>query len=167
MPGDELLPPVGYPVWWTVLGVVLVLLAAALLVAPFWFTRRTAAEAQAEPSARARTRAPGADPWAPLRQEYAQRLDELERRFERDELDSRAVHQELAREMRRFAAARLGRPVETLTLDQITQVDGSGRLTRLITRYYLPEFAEPDHPTAFRLRVGTSVDQAREVVREW
>ncbi|MCF4120283.1 hypothetical protein L1785_04750 [Antribacter sp. KLBMP9083] len=168
MPGDELLPPVGYSGWWTVLGVALLLVAVALVVLPLWFTRRSKQEMEAERHAPAPSGRRGrTDPWDALRKEYTARLDEIERRYERDELDSRALHQELAREMRRFAATRLGRPVETLTLTQIAELQDARRLTDLITRCYAPEFADPHNRDAFGLRARTSVHQAREAVREW
>ena len=69
--------------------------------------------------------------------------------------------------MRRFAAARLNQPVETLTLTQIAELQDARRLTDLITRYYAPQFAGPRDREAFGLSVRTSVRQARDVVREW
>lgn len=167
MPGDELLPPVGYSAWWTVLGVALLLVAVALVALPLWFTRRSKQEQEAERAPARSGRRGRTDPWHALRKEYTTRLDEIERRYESDELDSRASHQALAREMRRFAAARLGRPVETLTLTQIAELQDARRLTELITRYYGAEFAGPGNRDAFGQHVRTSVQQAREVVREW
>ncbi|WP_125775489.1 hypothetical protein [Antribacter gilvus] len=169
MPGDELLPPVGYSGWWTAAGLGLILLSLALVAAVIWFTRASAAEKEAQrfavpPAAGGRHHL---DPHAGIRDKYTRTLSELRQRYESGELDRRAVHHALAREMRAFAAERLDRDVSTLTLAQIAELDGAKKLTDLISRYYRPEFAEDDDPSVRRMKVDTSFDRAQEVVREW
>ena len=124
MPVDELVDPVGYSGWWTVLGIVLVLAAAAVVFLVLWLTRASAAEKAAPPPAPLLPTGPY-DPYAPLRAEYEGRLDALAERFRAGELDERSLHLALSAEMRGFATGRLGQDASSMTLSEI--LFGPGR----------------------------------------
>ena len=74
MPVDELVDPVGYSGWWTALGIVLVLAAAAVVFLVIWLTRASAEEKNAPRPAPLLPTGPH-DPYASLRAEYERRLD--------------------------------------------------------------------------------------------
>ncbi len=167
MPVDELVDPVGYSGWWTVLGIAAILAAAAVVFLVIWLTRARAEEKAAPPPG-PRPPAGPHDPYAALRAEYEERLDEVTARFRAGELDERALHLALSAEMRGFATGRLGQDASSMTLSEIQQIGRAGRLTHLIARYYRPSFADHDNDPAARSTDGeASIDQARSVVRGW
>jgi hypothetical protein len=167
VPVDELVDPVGYSGWWTVLGIVLVLAAAAVVFLVIWLTRASAEEKNAPRPAPLLPTGPH-DPYASLRGEYERRLDAVAERFRAGELDERTLHLALSAEMRGFATGRLGQDASSMTLSEIQQLAEAGRLTQLIARYYRPSFADHDNDPAARSTDGEdSIDRARAVVRGW
>ncbi|MCO7273755.1 MULTISPECIES: hypothetical protein [Cellulosimicrobium] len=167
MPVDELVDPVGYSGWWTVLGIVLILAAAAVVFLVIWLTRASAAEKAVPPPAPRLPTGPY-DPYASLRAEYERRLDVVAERFRAGELDERALHLALSAEMRGFATGRLGQDASSMTLSEIQQIGEAGRLTQVIARYYRPSFADHDNdPAARATDAEDSIDRARSVVRGW
>ncbi|MBD5785817.1 hypothetical protein IF650_06445 [Cellulosimicrobium terreum] len=166
MPVDELVDPVGYSGWWTALGIGLLLAAVAVVGLVLWFTRARAQEKAAQTATRTPGYAPG-DPWASLRNEYAERIEAIAHRFRDGELDERGLHLALSAEVRAFASARLGQDTSSMTLSEIQQLAGAGHLTQLIASYYRPSFADDDDPAARRTDASTSVSRAQTVVRSW
>jgi hypothetical protein len=171
VPDDELYAPVLYSGWWAVLGVALVLLVAGWVVFALRSTRASAEE-RALPSA---PRGPSGpyDPYAGLRAEFEGRLEAVEARYLAGELDERALHLALSKEVRGFASGRLGVDASVLTLSEIERLTGAQHLTRLIARYYRPSFAERpddlsrDHAQSAAPEGRESIDRARTVVRTW
>lgn len=167
MPVDELVDPVGYSGWWTVLGIAAILAAVAVVFLVIWLTRARAEEKAAPPPAPRLPTGPY-DPYAELRAEYERRLDAVAERFRAGELDERTLHLALSAEMRGFATGRLGQDASSMTLSEIQQLGEAGRLTQLIARYYRPSFADHDNDPAARATDGEdSIDRARSVVRAW
>jgi hypothetical protein len=159
VPADELVDPVGYPGWWTVVGIVVLLVAAAIVFLVLWLTRARAAEKAASVPL---------DPYGALRSEYERRLDAVAQRFHAGELDERTLHLALSAEVRGFATGRLGQDASSMTLSEIQQLSGADELTRLITRYYRPSFADHENdPKARTTDAEDSIARARTVVRSW
>lgn len=167
MPVDELVDPVGYPGWWTAVGVAVLLVAVAVVVGILWSTRASAQEkAAARPTGPSPLGPP--DPYGPLRLEYERRLDAVEQRFRAGELDERALHLALSAEVRGFATGRTGQDASSMTLSEIEQLADGQRLTPLIARYYRPSFADHDNdPRARSTDAEDSIARARAVVRTW
>ena len=129
----------GYSGWWTVLGIVAILAAAAVVFLVIWLTRASAAEKAVPPAAPLLPTGPY-DPYAALRAEYERRL----------------------------ATGRLGQDASSMTLSEIQQIGEAGRLTQVIARYYRPSFADHDNdPAARATDAEDSIDRARTVVRGW
>jgi hypothetical protein len=167
VPVDELVDPVGYSGWWTVLGIAAILAAAAVVFLVIWLTRARAEEKAAPPPGPLPPAGPY-DPYAELRAEYEKRLDAVAERFRAGELDERTLHLALSAEMRGFATGRLRRDASSMTLSEIQQLGEAGRLTQLIARYYRPSFADHDNdPAARSTDAEDSIDRARSVVRGW
>ncbi|WP_265520125.1 hypothetical protein [Oerskovia flava] len=167
MPVDEIYPPVDYPWWWAAIGVALILLVVVWVVIVLRRTRASAEEKSAAPPS-APFQSHRIDSYAALRATYDKRLDEVERRFRAGELDERALHLTLSTEVRGFASQRLGIDASILTLSEIERLNGAGRLTQLISRYYRPAFAEYDvDPVDAAGTSAQSISRAREVVRSW
>jgi len=167
VPADELLDPVGYPGWWTAVGIAVLLVAVAVVVLVLWLTRAGAAEKAASAPSPPSPAGP-LDPFGALRAEYDQRLEAVARRFRAGELDERGLHLALSAEVRGFATGRLGQDASSMTLSEIQQLAHAERLTQLVTRYYRPSFA--DHAQDERARTTDAEDsiaRAREVVRTW
>jgi hypothetical protein len=168
VPVDELVDPVGYPGWWTAVGVVLVLAAAAVVVLVLWSTRASAEEKAARAALPSQPGAPDPDRYGPLRREYERRLDAVEQRYRAGELDARGLHLALSAEVRGFATGRTGQDASSMTLSEIQQLADGTRLTRLVARYYRPAFADHDNdPRARSTDAEDSIARAREVVRTW
>jgi hypothetical protein len=169
VPVDELVDPAGYSGWWTALGIVLLLAAAAVVFLVFWLTRARAEEKALAAQRPAPLLPTGPyDPFAALRAEYEQRLDSVAERFRAGDLDERTLHLALSAEMRGFATGRLGQDASSMTLSEIQQLSEAGRLTQLIARYYRPSFADHDNdPAARSTDAEDSIDRARSVVRGW
>ncbi|MHA7134693.1 hypothetical protein [Oerskovia turbata] len=171
MPDDELYTPVLYSGWWAVLGVGLVLLVAGWVVFALVSTRASAEERNQSSA----SRGPSGpfDPYAGLRAEFESRLATVEARYLAGELDERALHLTLSKEVRGFASGRLGVDASVLTLSEIERLTGAQHLTSLVARYYRPSFAEhPDAPAQGDAQSQApegreSIDRARTVVRTW
>ncbi|MFC8923811.1 hypothetical protein [Cellulosimicrobium sp. NPDC057127] len=167
MPVDELVDPVGYPGWWTAVGVGVLLAAAAIVALVLWWTRASAQEKAAGPAARPPAAGPS-DPYGPLRAEYGRRLDLVEERYRAGELDERALHLALSAEVRGFASGRTGQDASSMTLSEIQQLADAAHLTPVIARYYRPSFADHDNdPRARATDAEDSIARARAVVRTW
>jgi hypothetical protein len=167
VPADELVDPVGYPGWWTVVGIVVLLVAAAIVFLVLWLTRARAAEKAASVPPPPSPAGP-LDPYGALRSEYERRLDAVAQRFHAGELDERTLHLALSAEVRGFATGRLGQDASSMTLSEIQQLSGADELTRLITRYYRPSFADHENdPKARTTDAEDSIARARTVVRSW
>lgn len=155
MPGAEQLAlPGNYSLLWPLLGLVLLAAVAGYLV---WAVRSTRADA---PAGKAGRRTDSAS--TEVRERYLSDLEELERRFDVGDIDSRALHQELSVLVRAFAEEVRGLPALTLTAADLRKIGKATRLARIVERYYEPAFA-----TSSRLKPQTSISEARTLVDSW
>ncbi|MBW3067946.1 alpha-amylase [Actinomyces sp. 594] len=101
-------PPVLMPLWMPLIGVVALIAAAAFILRAFLVTRRDTALSVGDiPMA------------ASERSQWARRVDETAARYQRNELDLRGLHLELAGTLRGFATARSGEDIVSATVLEI------------------------------------------------
>jgi hypothetical protein len=159
VPVDELTGPVVYSWWWLVLGLLAMVAVVAYLA---WAFRRT--------RPRPRPVTDGALPYrvgdrfAEVRPVYLARVDAVEQRYRRGDLDARGLHLELSAVVRDFATVRRGVNASVLTLSELRRVQGTRRLAALIESYYRPAFDRTGPET---VSVDGSLDGARRVIRQW
>lgn len=92
---------------------------------------------------------------------YLSKLDQLNERYNRKEIDNRRAHQELSLIARGFVNEVTGIEVLNLTLEEISRLN-MPFLADIIDACYVPEFAE-DEPGD----VTQNINKARMVIREW
>ena len=157
---DRLYGPHAFAAGWLVLGVAVLLLAGVGLVWACWPSRRP--RIATEPPAR-----------LTLRQAYLRRLDDLERQVATDELDERALHHELSRMLRRFAADLGTDGAASMSMTALHDA-GQTDVAAAVRRFEHPQFEErPESDPAFALgtartvisnATGTAVDRVEEQV---
>src|SRR5690625_5108238 len=119
----------------------------------FWHTReRPAAE---ETSGRR-------DKWASARAAALTEVDTAEERYRSGESDLRALHLDLNHIMRNFADGRLRMDTSSLTVRGLATLEGTDRLTELLSEYEEPAFAIDSDAEALPACNG-----ARAVINEW
>ncbi|WP_203336470.1 hypothetical protein [Nocardioides limicola] len=159
MPGEEIIDPMAYDGWWTLVGVALLVLALLVVVAGALLTRtRTEAPAEGEPPAEP------ADPLVVLRNETVRRLDDLGRRRRTDEIDDRAFYLELRAELRTFAQARTGRNVRSSTVTMLAASPETRRLATELEHTLAPAFG-PDARRGSWHSGARADNQAKEALR--
>ena len=164
MPGVELVDPVGYAGWWTLVGVLMLLAIPAWYVGIFWWTRKRPEDADDAAPSPGRTvppAGPGSDPWAPVRQVYLDRLDEIKARHKAGELDPRGVHLEIRQVMREYTKARTGVPADTFTASDAARVQ-LGPLAKTLKNLSYPSFARTS-----AAKPSHSLYRARRVIQQW
>lgn len=167
MPAVELVDPVGYPGYWTFVGILLLLAVPAWFIWVGWSTRKKADDDDA-PSPpvwhqRPQSTMPGTtDPWAAVRNIYLDQLSYIALQFDRGELDHRGVHLEIRRVMRDFTKARTGIDAETFTSSDAAKVSLTGPLAKTLKALSYPSFAPKSVARPLR-----SVNNARKVVAQW
>jgi hypothetical protein len=125
---DRLYGPDSFGALWLVVAVLALALAAMGLAWALWPARRPRIVA-------------GDAPVLAIRDRYLSQLDELQRRFEADELVPRMLHHELSRTLRRFA-------VELGTVRAAAMsagaLDGAGQraVASAVRRYEHPQFEQ-------------------------
>ncbi|MDU0348828.1 alpha-amylase [Actinomyces sp. MRS3W] len=169
-------PPVLMPVWMAVVGVVGLIVAAAIILRAFLVTRRDTA------------RSVGDIPMAATeRGQWISRVDDAAARYRRHELDLRGLHLELASALRGFATARSGEDLVSATVLEILDmadttgprsimerlrrvrssrrpldVNPLGHVGELLAVWEQPSFdRDPD------AAAESAINQAREVVTRW
>jgi hypothetical protein len=167
MPGDELFAPLPYSWGWAVLGAALLLVGVAAVVlwiaAPGRRGRRAEPSVPAPPPAHATATS---DPFAAARAASLAALDRIRARHGAGELDERAVHQAVAAELRRFAAARLGRPTDALTVRELHDLAGMTRDAHdVLDATVAPSFGT--QADVDRADAGQALADARTLVEVW
>jgi hypothetical protein len=142
---DRLYGPYAYGAGWLAAGVVAVLVAVALVA---WALR---------PAARPTAAAVEA---APLRDRYLRHLDDLEGELAANRLDSRAVHHDLSRTLRRFAADVGTSGAPAMSAGDLDEA-GQPAVAQAVKHYERPQFAAvaDGDPRA-------AIDLARSVIDE-
>lgn len=145
--------PVPFAPWVLIVGLGLLALIAAWYVFMFWHTReRPAAE-----ETRGRR-----DQWASVRATSLEEVDAAEERYRAGESDLRALHLDLNHIMRSFADGRLRMDTSSLTVRELATLEGTDRLTALLSEFEEPAFAIDSDAEAL-----TACNNARAVIREW
>ncbi len=85
----------------------------------------------------------------------------IEAAVQSEGLDPRSAHQRICRELRQFAAAATGGPMESLVYSELLNTDYP-KLAQLIGEYYAPEFSLPSEAD-----VGRLLTKSKEMVRTW
>lgn len=146
--------PVGYSVWWPLLGAALLLLCLGT-VAWIWISTRAPRDAAV----------PGfVAPRNPesVRQRYLQLISALELRHDAGELDTRAAHLELSMAVRTFVHEMTGLQTQRMTLAQL-------RAQGLTVAGDAVEVLYPGEFSAYggQLTVAQAANMARGVVQSW
>ncbi|SHE24548.1 alpha-amylase [Actinomyces glycerinitolerans] len=168
--------PVLMPVWLVIVGVVVLIAAAAVILRAFLVTRRDTA------------RTVGDIPMAASeRSQWVRRVDEAAARYRSGELELRGLHLELAGALRGFATARSGEDIVSATvleildmadtagprsiLERLRRVRASrrpldtnplGHVGELLAVWEQPSFdRDPD------AAADAAIGEAKEVVTRW
>lgn len=165
MPAVELVDPVGYSGVWTWVGIAMIVAVPAWFFWVFWSTRKRKGETEETAPARKRPAStmPGVtDPWAAIRSIYLAKLDDVDERYRKDELDPRGVHLEIRRVMREYTSARTGVDAATFTERDAAKVSLAAPLAKMLKQLSYPSFAQRS-----TVQAENSLRNARKVVDEW
>ncbi|MCL2849728.1 MAG: hypothetical protein FWE61_06755 [Micrococcales bacterium] len=166
MPVDDVHPLTTYPVWVSAVGWGLLVLAVALVVFVWWWTR--AAQPRFDRPVVAPSGALGWSGWdEPLpaaQARYLAHVADVSRRYEAGLVTARGVHLELASAVRGYASARLGREVRTCTASEFRALTGDNPAAAALSTYLGPSF---DGPTARPETTRKSIALAWQVIARW
>lgn len=145
--------PMAFAPWVLIVGIALLVLIGLWYLFVFRFTReRPAAD---EDKGRR-------DRWSSLRASALEEVDTAEERYRDGEADLRALHLDLNHILRTFAGGRLQMDTSSLTVGELATLEGTDRLTVLLSDYEEPAFAAGSDAEAL-----AATNEARAVVREW
>lgn len=145
-------PPAAYSAWVPIVGGALLVLIAAWLWWVFWYTRTRPFD---DKSGRK-------DRYATLRGRTIEDIARAEERYREGETDLRTLHLDLNHIMREFANGRMRMDTSSLTVAELARLEGTGRLTALLTEYEEPAFAIDSDAEAL-----AATSSARAVVEQW
>jgi hypothetical protein len=146
---DNIFGPTDYGAAWLALGIVAVVLGLAMVL---WCFHRLPAER--------RVRRRAADLPA-LKARYLSTIEELEREFGANQLDERALHHELSRTVREFAAD-LGEPGAVAMTASLLEEAGLVSAAIVIAGNEQPQFKERPESDPV-----SSCDRAKAVIESW
>ncbi|MGC0141759.1 MULTISPECIES: hypothetical protein [unclassified Pseudactinotalea] len=145
--------PFAFAPWVLIIGIALLVLIAAWYVFVFRYTR----ERPATTERRGRR-----DQWASLRSTTLEEVDAAEERYREGETDLRSLHLDLNHILRTFANGRLRMDTSSLTVSELARLEGTDRLTDLLSDYEEPAFAIDSDAEAL-----SATNDARAVISEW
>ncbi|MFV0427693.1 MAG: hypothetical protein ACK5KU_11770 [Beutenbergiaceae bacterium] len=145
-------PPAAYSAWVPIVGVALLVAIAAWIWFVFWRTRERPEEEALG----------GRDQYSDLRTTSLAAIGEVEDRYRDGEIDLRTLHLDLNHVMREFANGRLRMDTSSLTVSEIASIEGTDRLTTLLSDYQEPAFAIDSDAEAL-----AATSDARAVVGQW
>ncbi len=147
--------PVFYNISWTLIGVGFLLLAIAIIVAIFYFTRRK----KIRTLSTLKVEAPKIIDLNELKKKYIGLIDQAERNYNNHMIKASVAHQHFSLIVRMFYAEGLGFHADIMTL---TDLKNSFKedLVKLIEEYYPDEF-----DTLEKGSVKDAAERARELVR--
>ncbi|MBK5249204.1 MAG: DUF4381 family protein [Actinomycetales bacterium] len=145
--------PAAFSTWVWIVGVAL-LVAIGLW---YWWVFHHTRERSAEETSKGRH-----DRWAGLRRTALDEVDAAEERYREGVSDLRTLHLDLNHILREFANGRLRLDTSSLTVKELASLEGTDRLTQLLTDYEEPAFAADSDAEAL-----AATENARAVVREW
>ena len=141
----ELEPPFAYSSYWYAVGIGLILLS--VLIA--FLLKRLFAVRINSPLKLDR-----------LHRESLARIDEIEKAYAGNELDTRAVHQKMSREVRQFIRDVTGLNTGNMNYEELSRL-GRPEYAQLIRKYYGPEFAS--RPIA---DTPASINSGKDLINE-
>lgn len=150
---NEPVDPMSFAPWVLIVGIALLVLIGGWYLFVFRFTRERPATALD----RGRR-----DRWSSLRRTALDEVDAAEERYREGESDLRALHLDLNHILRNFAGGRLRMDTSSLTTGELARLEGTDRLTALLSDYEEPAFAADSDAEAL-----SATNDARAVLREW
>lgn len=144
--------PASFATWVWIVGLALLVLIGAWYWWVFYFTRERPATDDAG----------GRDRWSGLRKETLAEVDAAEERYREGQSDLRNLHLDLNHILREFANGRLRMDTSSLTVNELAGLEGTDRLSNLLTEYEEPAFASDSDAEAL-----AGCENARAVIREW
>lgn len=145
-------PPAAYSAWVPIVGGALLVAIGVWLWWVFWYTRK-------RPYSEAGGRG---DRYAGLRTRTMADIAQAEERYREGASDLRTLHLDLNHIMRKFANGRLRMDTSSLTVDEISRLEGTDRLAALLSNYEEPAFAIDSDAEAL-----AATTNARAVVEQW
>ena len=97
-----------------------------------------------------------------IKHRYIERLEEIETRLNKRELDVRIAYQIMSLCVREFVSEITGVSITHFTLTELKQKEMPIELIRLIEEYYQPEFAKESEADFKR-----SLEKTKQVVEQW
>lgn len=166
MASGELIDPLGYGVWWTVLAVALILLPLVWLFVARRIGRKANTPSTDTPTdeSEAMDLSNLSDPYAKARRARLAELADIEQRLSVHELAPRAATVEIAAVLREFASVRRGVRTEPLTSAELRQLGWTGGTGELVAALLDPAFSAPG---ATEESAMTAVRRAQEVISQW
>ena len=146
--------PIGYSVWWPLLGAALLILCAGTVA---WIFIATKPRASAGVPLFVAPRNP-----LSVKQKYWALIDDIHHRHDAGQLDGRSAHLELSLAVRTFVHEMTGLNTQRMTLSQLREY----RLALAgdaVERFYPAEFSRVGEGYS----VSESAQTAREVVAQW
>lgn len=151
-PVHDPVPPAAYSAWIPIVGVALLVALGAWIWFVFWRTReRPFDEATGGP-----------DQFGGIRATSLAAIADVEERYREGQIDLRTLHLDLNHVMREFANGRLQMDTSSLTVTEIAALEGTDRLTALLSDYQEPAFAIDSDAQAL-----AATSNARAVVEQW
>lgn len=149
-PIHDPVPPIAYSTWVWVVGFALL---AAIVLWYLWVRRHTRLRPAPDlPQSH----------WSSLREGALTKIELAEQQYRDGHADLRGLHLELNTTLREFATGRLGRDAMWMTVEELSTLEGTDRLTDLLSDYQEPAFAYDSDAQAM---LATS--RAREVISQW
>ena len=92
---------------------------------------------------------------------HTKRIRQIETEFGKGTIDRRTAHQKMSREVRAFAQAVTGEPMESLVYTELLRMNYP-KLTRLIGEFYVPEFACKSDA-----EIKDMIQKSKELIKKW
>lgn len=155
--------PIGYEIWWPIIGVVLVIACIGWIV--WLYLPRNKNGIMGVPE-------------IPLRhvpnEAFLARIDELLGLFSQGKIDARKFHQELSITVREYAQKRTGIPAANMTLEELRE-SRMAPVAEAVEQMYPLEFqadlvpagGDSSHPAALEQAVAQAASAARNLVTTW
>jgi hypothetical protein len=145
-------PPAAYSAWVPIVGGALLVLIGVWLWWVFWYTRDRPYD----------DKGGRRDRYAGLRATTIENIARAEERYREGVTDLRTLHLDLNHIMRTFANGRMRMDTSSLTVAELARLEGTDRLTALLTEYEEPAFAIDSDAEAL-----SATSNARAVVEQW
>ena len=95
------------------------------------------------------------------KRKHTKNVRKIEGEFARQKIDGRTAYQQISKEVRQFAQAATGKPIESLVYSELAAMQYP-ELTNLIGQLYVPEFA-----TRSEADVAGMIRRSKELIKKW